>query len=150
MTTSSIPVVAAMAAIYYNGFKKNLRKDSSMEKIFLFHCPKQEQVKIKQAASNLKIPCSIVPDEDYSQTLGAITTGKKNPLTASFTGEIPQDSLLLFCGISDKRLDKLLFALKKAQVSVDFKAILTPVNQSWTVPQLLLQMQKEKAAYTGL
>jgi aryl carrier-like protein len=118
-----------------------------MEKLFLFHCPAAEEQKINQVARTLKISCAIVSDADYSKTLGAIASGKADSPATPFSGTIPADSLLLFCGLSDKRMDKLLFALKQAQVSVDFKTVLTPTNQNWTVQRLLLEMHKEKAAW---
>lgn len=120
-----------------------------MEKLLLFHCPVSEQCKIKQAAANLKIPCEPVPDADYRQTLGALASGKRDPLTAPYTDSVPQTSLLVLCRLSDKRMDRLLFELKKARVSVDFKAVLTPTNQNWSVLKLLLEMHREKAAYEG-
>ena len=50
------------------------------------------------------------------------------------------------CGLSNKRMDKLLFALRKAEVRVDYKAALTPTNQKWDVLHLLLEMHAERAS----
>ena len=58
----------------------------------------------------------------------------------------PEASLLLFCGLREKRLDKLLFELRREEVTVEYKAILTPVNRTWTLRHLYLEMQREKAA----
>lgn len=118
-----------------------------MEKLFLFHCSELTEFKIRQAAAALKIPCAVVPDTDYSRTLGDIVSGKPSPLFTPCTKAVPPESLLLLCGLTDKHLDKLLAALKKNHAAVDFKAILTPSNESWTVLKLLLEMHREKAAY---
>jgi hypothetical protein len=48
------------------------------------------------------------------------------------------------CGFSEKEMDKLLAALKKAQVPIDYKAILTPTNRRWNVLRLLLELGVEK------
>ncbi len=121
-----------------------------MEKLFLFHCSELTEFKIRQTAATLKIPCTVVPDADYSKTLGAIASGKAAPLITPYTKEVPPESLLLLCGLADKRLDKLLAALKRNNAVVDFKAVLTPTNESWTVLKLLLEMHREKAAYEKL
>lgn len=118
-----------------------------MEKLFLFHCSELTEFKIRQAAASLKIPCCAVPDTDYSKTLGTIAAGKPSPLITPYTKPVPPESLLLLCGLTDKRLDRLLAALKRNDANVDFKAILTPTNESWTVLKLLLEMHREKAAY---
>lgn len=55
-------------------------------------------------------------------------------------------SLLILCGLRDKRLDKVLFELRRADIPVDYKAILTPSNQEWTVPELMKELQRERQA----
>ena len=55
-------------------------------------------------------------------------------------------SLLLLCGLREKRLDKLLFELRREEAVVEYKAVLTPVNRTWTLRHLYLEMQREKAA----
>ncbi|MBP3487865.1 MAG: DUF3783 domain-containing protein [Roseburia sp.] len=57
------------------------------------------------------------------------------------------ESLLVMCHLSDKRMDKLLFELRRADVALSYKAVLTPTNAGWTLPRLMLEMQREKAAY---
>lgn len=118
-----------------------------MEKLLLFHLTDTEAKKIKQAARNLKIRCESIETAAYSQPLEALVSGKPSPLAAPFTGEVPPESLLLMCGLSDKRIDALLLALRKAGVQVDYKAVLTPTNRKWNVLRLLLEMRAEKAAY---
>ena len=44
-------------------------------------------------------------------------------------------------------MDKLLLALRRDQVTIDYKAVLTPTNRKWNVMRLYLEMQAEKAAY---
>lgn len=59
--------------------------------------------------------------------------------------QIPS-SLLVLCGLRDKRLDKVLFELRRADIPIDYKAILTPSNQEWTVPELMKELQRERQA----
>lgn len=121
-----------------------------MEKLLLFHLNDTEQKKLKQAARNLKIRYEQIDTADYNQPLEALVSGKKSPLAAPFTGEVPQESLLLMCDFSDKRMDALLLALRKAGVQVDYKAVLTPTNRKWNFLRPLLEMRAEKAAYAKL
>lgn len=55
-------------------------------------------------------------------------------------------SLLVLCGLRDKRLDKALFELRRVDIPIDYKAILTPSNQEWTVPELMKELQRERQA----
>ncbi len=59
----------------------------------------------------------------------------------------PKDdrSLILICGLSEKRLDKVLFELRRAEVSADFKAVLTPTNKNWTLRRLFAELSRERA-----
>lgn len=118
-----------------------------MEKLLLFHLSDDDGKKTERIAARLKISFACVAGSDYHQTLEALAAGRKNPLAAPYTGPVPEESLLLMCGFSERRMDKLLFELRKEGVSVDFKAVLTPTNRTWTVTQLLLEMHREKAAY---
>ena len=85
----------------------------------------------------------------YNDTLQNIANGKTDIIQSNpFTGKIPDESLILFCGISDKKLDKILFKLRNNEnINVTYKAILTPSNSGWTVLHLFLELAKEQAAY---
>ena len=73
--------------------------------------------------------------------------GKKNVLTAPFTGSAPQESLMVFCGVNEKHFDKILFELRRKQIPVDYKAVLTPSNRKWSVLMLMLELTKEKNSF---
>lgn len=55
-------------------------------------------------------------------------------------------SCLVLCGLRDKRLDKVLFELRRADIPIEYKAVLTPSNQEWTVPELMKELQRERQA----
>lgn len=55
-------------------------------------------------------------------------------------------SCLVLCGLRDKLLDKVLFELRRADIPIDYKAVLTPSNQEWTVPELMKELQRERQA----
>ena len=36
---------------------------------------------------------------------------------------------MVFCGVNEKHFDKILFELRRKQIPVDYKAVLTPSNR---------------------
>jgi len=52
---------------------------------------------------------------------------------------------MLFCDVTEKHFDKLLFEMRMKNVSVDYKAVLTPSNRQWTIPQLLRELERERS-----
>lgn len=122
-----------------------------MEKLLLFGLDQTEFYKIKQIASRIKLSCEQITPAQYGLTLGEIALGSKisSTQTSAFPA-IPAESLLVMCGLSDKRMDKLLFELRRADVKLDYKAVLTQTNSTWTLPRLMTEMQKEKAFYTHM
>ena len=61
-----------------------------------------------------------------------------------FDGTPPGESMLVFCGLGEGQLDKLLAALRRNEVHVDFKAVQTPTNQQWSALRLYAEMEREK------
>jgi hypothetical protein len=114
------------------------------DKLLVFHPNEADWKKIKQIANAQKIRAERVEPARYGQTLGMLAAGGQEPHGKVFEGEHPAESLIVMCGFSEKEMDKLLAALKKAQVPIDYKAILTPTNRRWTVLRLLLELGVEK------
>ena len=118
-----------------------------MEKILLYHPDEMEFQKIKRVAGNLKIRCVRIEPAVLTQPIEALVAGNPNPSAAPFSGDMPPESLLLMSDFSDKRMDRLLLALRKAAAQVDFKAVATTTNRKWNVLRLLAELRMEKAAY---
>ena len=84
---------------------------------------------------------------DSTVAEGTIPSG-----SAATEGTVPapaaqtRPSCLVLCGLRDKRLDKVLFELRRADIPIDYKAVLTPSNQEWTVPELMKELQRERQA----
>ncbi len=120
-----------------------------MEKLLLIHSTKEIQLQVKNVASRLKLALDIIPEEYCGCRLKELAAGKyaQNPPDAA-TEPVAQTppSLLILCGLRDKRLDKVLFELRRADIPVDYKAILTPSNKEWTVPELMKELQRERQA----
>lgn len=87
------------------------------------------------------IPSGNATAEDTIPSGSAATEGTV-PAPAAQT----PPSCLVLCGLRDKRLDKVLFELRRADIPIDYKAVLTPSNQEWTVPELMKELQRERQA----
>ena len=114
-----------------------------MEKILLFHGDAETERKVRNVASRLKINMTSMSNPDPDSILEDLAQGRAVSQDASPGLEA---SLLLLCGLREKRLDKLLFELRREEVAVDYKAVLTPTNSTWTLQHLYLELEREKAA----
>ena len=103
-----------------------------MEKLLVFHLDDNNLKKLKQITGALKVRVEEVPSSDYLKP---------------FSGKVPAESLIVFCDFTEKKMDKLLASLRRDQVVIDYKAVLTPTNRKWNVMRTYLEMQAEKAAY---
>lgn len=116
-----------------------------MEKILIYQVKEKEAV--KQLLAPMKIRLEEIEAVDLRQSIGDLAEGKKNVLAAPFTGNAPEESLMVFCGVNEKHFDKILFALRQKQITIDYKAVLTPTNQKWSVLMLFLELTKEKNSF---
>lgn len=150
-----------------------LRKGTAriMEKLLLIHSTKEIQLQVKNVASRLKLALDIIPEEYCGCRLKELAAGKyaQNPPdtvasdstvaegtissgSAATEGTVPAPaaqappSCLVLCGLRDKRLDKVLFELRRADIPIEYKAVLTQSNQEWTVPELMKELQRERQA----
>ena len=115
--------------------------EKNMEKILIYQVKEKEAV--KQLLAPMKIRLEEIEATDLRQSIGDLAEEKKNVLTAPFTGSAPQESLMVFCGVNDK----ILFELRRKQIPVDYKAVLTPSNRKWSVLMLMLELTKEKNSF---
>ncbi len=109
---------------------------------------------IRRLAEPKKIRVITVDVSDYALTLGELAERKKGN-TASGTeesagrdvpqsGTLPAESLMLFCDVSGKHFDRLLFELRSQKIQVDYKAVLTKYNRNWTVARLYAELERER------
>ena len=119
-----------------------------MEKILLFNVDDNTKAKLKKYCSQMHIRLIEVETSRYNETLDTLVNNK-TAKAEPFSGTVPAESLMLFCDVANKKMDKLLFNIKKDNLSISYKAVLTPVNSRWTVLRLFLELEKERIAYAG-
>lgn len=130
-----------------------------MEKLICYQIENTRE--IERLASNMKLRIVYADASLYDETLDAIASGKVQSTATVATGanEIARtdnlnlspdsgDSILIFCNLSEKHLNRMLFELKSRKVQIDLKAVLTPTNQKWTLRQLHAELEREKANFT--
>ena len=87
----------------------------------------------------------LVPERsEYGKTVGCLA--KLSPETeGKGSTEFPESGeLIIFSGLSSKRLDMALAALREDKLSVRFKAVVTQYNVKFTVSELLEHMLDEE------
>lgn len=130
-----------------------------MEKLICYQIENTRE--IERLASNMKLRIVYADASLYDETLDAIASGKVQSTATVATGanEIARtdnlnlspdsgDSILIFCDLSEKHLNRMLFELKSRKIQIDLKAVLTPTNQKWTLRQLHAELEREKANFT--
>ena len=113
-----------------------------MERVLLVQVEESAARKIKKLAEAKKISVVYGTKEQGSQIIQDILDGKENPYASE--NALPRNGLVVFCGLSEKHLDSMLFDMRRKNISVDYKAVLTPTNVTWTLQHLYLEMEMEE------
>lgn len=115
------------------------------ETILLIHFEDEERArKIKLMALSLKLRIVQVKKEDYLQSIGYLAGVKEmEEDPEKYEGEELEKEMMVFAGFSRQKLDGLLQMMRKSGIRVDYKAILTEVNRTWTVPELYKELASE-------
>ena len=87
----------------------------------------------------------LVPERsEYGKTVGCLAKLSPDAAGKGIT-EFPESGeLIIFSGLSSKRLDTVLSALRADKLSVRFKAVVTQYNVKFTVAELLAHMLDEE------
>lgn len=120
------------------------------ETILLFNAPedKDSLLKIQAALFPLGVRLKRISPEQYNQPLGVLAGIKDmEPVPGVYEGEELSSSMFVFCFFNDDRLNKALAALRKCGAGpFPYKAVLTPTNCEWTVPDCFEEIRKEHEA----
>ena len=106
--------------------------------------------KIGNLCKKLDIRTRKIALADVNMEVGSLagikTIGiKKEKSQAPVGYDMPE--IMIFSGISNKNLDLFLAEYKKENIKpIELKAILTPNNISWTLYELIMELQRERIA----
>ncbi len=115
-----------------------------MNKILGYHIENKEE--ILKIIAPLKIKLVTIESKDLTKNLGSLI-GTLEDDAEEYQGIPPKESFLIFCGVSEKHLNKVLSSLREKQIKIDFKAILTPTNEKWPMLDLLIELERERKEF---
>ena len=114
------------------------------ETVLMYNCSGPEWAKLRQIFLMLRVRIRPVEADQYGLTLAELLSrsGAKRGVEEDFS-----DPMLVFCGLSQGKLDQMLTAMARAQLPhIALKAMLTPTNAGWTSQQLWTELRREHAA----
>ncbi len=120
-----------------------------MEQLLAFHLDESQLKRLNGIAAVMQIHVKIIEPQYYFVPLEDLAAEQLSPVTAPFAGKMPEESLLLFCDFTEKRMDAILAALSADKFWVSYKAVLTPTNRKWNFMQLLLEMRMEQSGFSS-
>lgn len=117
------------------------------EKILLYNV--KEPQDIIKAASNMRIASGFISESDSDKTLAELAAEVKGMPSdvAEYHSQENKESLVIFCNVTDKHMDRLLFEMRQKNTGVTFKAVLTDSNRKWNISQMLVEMRRERLEY---
>ena len=98
--------------------------------------------KFQKIASQMRIKTKVADKAEYGKTIGMIAE-TDDAVSSAGTAFSPDKSLMVMCGLTEKHMDRLLFALRRDNVDIGYKAILTKTNASWSVSRMYANMELE-------
>ena len=124
-----------------------------MKEVVLYYNPGNapKPALMKSVLVQMGIRIKNVTDEQTGETIGSLLgmeqQGKPDEAGEQLDGAIEEQMLVLH-QFTERRLDQLLFQLKKAGVpKIELKAIVTEQNSRWTLYQLYEELRKEREAF---
>ena len=145
------------------------------EQILLFELNDEKQkLQLKQALMPLRIRLKYIPRTQYHLSVGELTAGEASQIPGGGKSHTPESGeshtsasceqtqvgscaadssglpsgMLVFCGLSSGRLDAVLAALRRKNIRIPHKAVLTPHNAAWTPIQLFDALDEEHRRFS--
>ena len=128
-------------------------RKETVAKILLFQCGNEKE--IRQVLTPMKIPAVTVPEKCFDLSLeelekGNFSAGSGVAVSAGTGNVYPAESLMVMCDVTEKQMNQLLMELRRREIRIDYKAVLTPTNRTWKVGQMYLEMARERAMYAQM
>ncbi|MGN0692868.1 MAG: DUF3783 domain-containing protein [Oscillospiraceae bacterium] len=111
----------------------------------LFFIDGEKSALIEKSLASAGISVIIPPRENYGGKIGSLL---KLPGYTEAAVPAPEDiiseELIIFSNVDRKALDRGLDALRRDNISVRFKAVITEYNKDFTLPEMLSHMADEE------
>ncbi|HCT91768.1 MAG TPA: DUF3783 domain-containing protein [Lachnospiraceae bacterium] len=102
--------------------------------------------RLKVLLLGMKIRAKIISRDLYGQPIGVLA-GLKDITPGPIPEQLPSmtDEMLILCYFPDALLNRFLLALRKNDLRIPLKAVLTPNNAAWNSYQIYGELQREDA-----
>lgn len=154
----------------YNKLRTNIKKTAGKQTMeikniktsgtIMFHINNLKKEKqISALCRSLGLVTRTIKQQDINKPLGSICTqGAIKGSSMFLNGErkkapdkykLPE--IIVFSGLSEDALDKFLEEYKRSGIEpVGLKAVLTPTNISWSIYELVCELERERGQYEKL
>ena len=102
----------------------------------------EKAVKLEEAANSLNMKHVPIPENKAGETVGFLAG--YSGFTSNGTEISAEGECIIFSGITSKRLDLLLKAMRDRELDIPLKAVVTQHNQSQSIEWLLQELAKER------
>lgn len=101
---------------------------------------------VRAVMDELGIAVRTIAPANLNDPVGAVAgmMGMR-PSRVPWAGEAPEGEFMLVCNCSSSQLDKLLAAMREADVSIAHKAQVTQYNRLWPLRKLMQEVAQEHA-----
>ncbi len=94
----------------------------------------------------MKLPALSADETQLGETVERLVSTNAAVAPEHTPTRVPETEFMLLCALGDRQLDRLLAAMRRAGVSVPYKAVLTERNRAWTLEQLIDEVAREHDA----
>ncbi len=116
-------------------------------KVLLYRLGEETETgrRLRALLQEMKILTLTVGEAQLNETAGRLAA--TNAVVSGTPPErAPEAGFMLLCALGDRQLDRLLAAMRRAGVSVPYKAVLTEHNRDWTLCKLVEEVAREHEA----
>lgn len=111
--------------------------------VLMYNCSGPEYSKLRQVFAMLRIRMRPVQPDRYHLTLNELALGEGEAVENA--AQAIEERMLVFYGMNPAFLNQVLEVIRLSKLpEIEFKAVVTTENQSWTSVQLLEHLKEEK------
>lgn len=112
--------------------------------VLLFHFEDQALLNTaRKALLPLPVVCKDVPQEEWDTPIGVLADLEVEAAEDAPEAMDPTEEVIVLCGPDGELMRHILTALRRAEVNVPIKAMVTPTNKNWTIRQLFGELYAE-------
>ena len=131
-----------------------MHKANMIETILLYNIKGQPYTpQLKTILLKMGIRIKVIAPEDYSKKIGEILGLDTNPSAqppAVAPSQSIDDEMMVMYNFIEPRLNLLLAELRKANIKIPLKAVVTPHNSNWTSYELHAELSEEREAFKNM